>query len=86
MITAGNWEVIQGDEGCKDGHYRDKQDLRRDKVAAWAQIPRWNWIRTTPLLCKRKTRPPVFLPSGMPLSRGSACSEPGSRCAACSVT
>jgi molybdopterin-dependent oxidoreductase alpha subunit len=32
MITADNWEVIQGDEGCRDGHYRDKHDLRPDKV------------------------------------------------------
>jgi molybdopterin-dependent oxidoreductase alpha subunit len=32
MITANNWEVIQGDEGCRDGHYRDKHDLRPDKV------------------------------------------------------
>ncbi len=32
MITANNWEVIQGDEGCRDGHYRDKQDLHSDTV------------------------------------------------------
>jgi molybdopterin-dependent oxidoreductase alpha subunit len=32
MITADNWEVIQGDEQCRDGHYRAKQDLRPDKV------------------------------------------------------
>jgi molybdopterin-dependent oxidoreductase alpha subunit len=30
MITADNWEVIQGDEGCRDGHYRDKRDLREN--------------------------------------------------------
>jgi molybdopterin-dependent oxidoreductase alpha subunit len=28
MIKADSGVVIQGDEGCKDGHYRDKQDLR----------------------------------------------------------
>jgi molybdopterin-dependent oxidoreductase alpha subunit len=32
MITADNWEVIQGDEGCRDGHYRTKQDLRQKIV------------------------------------------------------
>ena len=32
MITADNWDVIQGDEGCRDGHYRDKQDLREKTV------------------------------------------------------
>jgi hypothetical protein len=32
MITADNWEVIQGDEGCRDRHYRDKQDLREKTV------------------------------------------------------
>src|ERR1700683_5649769 len=28
MITADNSEVIQGDQGCRDGHYRHKQDVR----------------------------------------------------------
>ena len=32
MITADNWDVIQGDEGCRDGHYRAKQDLREKTV------------------------------------------------------
>ena len=32
MITVDNWEVIQGDEGCRDGHYRAKQDLRQGTV------------------------------------------------------
>src|SRR6202050_2459596 len=32
MTTADNWDVIQGDEGSRDGHYRHKQDLRPDKV------------------------------------------------------
>jgi molybdopterin-dependent oxidoreductase alpha subunit len=32
MKTADSWDVIQGDEGCRDGHYRDKQDLRPAKV------------------------------------------------------
>jgi molybdopterin-dependent oxidoreductase alpha subunit len=29
VLTADNWEVIQGDEQCRDGHYRAKQDLRK---------------------------------------------------------
>jgi molybdopterin-dependent oxidoreductase alpha subunit len=32
MTTADNWDVIQGDEGSRGGHYRDKQDLRPNKV------------------------------------------------------
>jgi molybdopterin-dependent oxidoreductase alpha subunit len=32
MTTADSWDVIQGDEGCRDGHYRDKQDLREKSV------------------------------------------------------
>jgi molybdopterin-dependent oxidoreductase alpha subunit len=34
LITADNWEVIQGDEGCRDGHYRDKRDLREKTVTS----------------------------------------------------
>src|SRR6202050_2776544 len=34
MTTADNWDVIQGDEGSRDGHYRHKQDLRPDKVTS----------------------------------------------------
>src|ERR1700689_679413 len=34
MITADSWEVIQGDEGSRDGHYRDKQDLRETTVSS----------------------------------------------------
>jgi molybdopterin-dependent oxidoreductase alpha subunit len=32
METADRWDVIQGDEGCRDGHYRAKQDLRLKTV------------------------------------------------------
>jgi len=32
MKTAESWDVIQGDEGCRGGHYRDKQDLRQKIV------------------------------------------------------
>jgi molybdopterin-dependent oxidoreductase alpha subunit len=39
MITASNWEVIQGDEGCRDGHYRDKQDLRLKTVTSVSVDP-----------------------------------------------
>src|ERR1700684_2536082 len=34
MITADNRDVIQGDEGCRDGHYRAKQDLRPNTVTS----------------------------------------------------
>jgi molybdopterin-dependent oxidoreductase alpha subunit len=30
MKTADSWDLIQGDEGCRDGHYRAKLDLRPD--------------------------------------------------------
>jgi molybdopterin-dependent oxidoreductase alpha subunit len=36
MITADNREVIQGDDGCRDGHYRDKRDLRETTVTGVA--------------------------------------------------
>src|SRR5271163_1209063 len=39
MLTADNWEVIQGDEGCRDGHYRDKQDLRLKTVTGVGADP-----------------------------------------------
>jgi hypothetical protein len=32
MKTSESWNVIQGDEGCRDGHYRTKQDLRPKTV------------------------------------------------------
>ena len=34
MKTSDRWDVIQGDEGCRDGHYRAKQDLRLKTVAS----------------------------------------------------
>jgi len=34
MNTADSWDLIQGDEGCREGHYRAKQDLRPDAVAS----------------------------------------------------
>jgi hypothetical protein len=30
MITADNWEVIQGDEGCGDRHYRDEASTEEE--------------------------------------------------------
>jgi molybdopterin-dependent oxidoreductase alpha subunit len=33
MKTADSWDVIQGDEGCRDGHYRAKHDLRPHTVS-----------------------------------------------------
>ena len=35
MITADNSDVIQGDEQCRDGHYRAKQDLRKKTVTSF---------------------------------------------------
>ena len=32
MKTSDSFDVIQGDEQCRDGHYRTKQDLRPNKV------------------------------------------------------
>ncbi len=32
MTTADSWDVIQGDEQCRDGHYRAKRDLRPNTV------------------------------------------------------
>jgi hypothetical protein len=30
MKTSDSLDVIQGDEQCRDGHYRAKQDLRSE--------------------------------------------------------
>ena len=32
VLQADSWNVIQGDEQCRDGHYRAKQDLRTQTV------------------------------------------------------
>jgi hypothetical protein len=29
MKTEDSWNLIQGDEGSRDGHYREKQNLRQ---------------------------------------------------------
>ncbi len=34
MKTVDSWDVIQGDEECRDGHYRAKQDLRAKTVTS----------------------------------------------------
>jgi len=34
MKTSDSWDVIQGDEQCRDGHYRAKQDLRPKTVTS----------------------------------------------------
>jgi molybdopterin-dependent oxidoreductase alpha subunit len=39
MKTADSWDVIQGDEGCRDGHYRAKQDLRPNAVTGLGADP-----------------------------------------------
>src|SRR5271165_1148367 len=39
MLTADNWEVIQGDEQCRDGHYRVKRDLRLKTVTSVGADP-----------------------------------------------
>ncbi len=39
MTTLDSWDVIQGDEGCRDGHYRAKQDLRPKTVTGVGAEP-----------------------------------------------
>ena len=39
MKTSDSSEVIQGDEQCRDGHYRAKQDLRTKTVTSTAGEP-----------------------------------------------
>jgi molybdopterin-dependent oxidoreductase alpha subunit len=39
MIAADKLEVIQGDAACRDGHYRDKQDLREKTVSSVGADP-----------------------------------------------
>jgi hypothetical protein len=34
MKTSDSSDVIQGDEQCRDGHYRAKQDLRTKTVTS----------------------------------------------------
>jgi molybdopterin-dependent oxidoreductase alpha subunit len=34
MKTSENWGIIQGDEQCRDGHYRAKQDMRPEAVTS----------------------------------------------------
>jgi hypothetical protein len=34
MKTSDSSNVIQGDEQCRDGHYRVKQDLRTKNVTS----------------------------------------------------
>jgi hypothetical protein len=54
MKTSNRSDVIQGDEQCRDGHYRAKLDLRTKTVLGMAPLPRWSRIRTTrlPYACK----------------------------------
>lgn len=39
MKTSNSRDVIQGDEGCRGGHYRAKQDLRSKTTAEFDAIP-----------------------------------------------
>ena len=39
MKTAESWDVIQGDEGSRDGHYRAKQDLRPNTTTSSGADP-----------------------------------------------
>jgi hypothetical protein len=82
MKTSDSFDVIQGDEGCRDGHYRAKQDLRPNTVSssgadlAVALDPN----DSTSLQAQNPTdlgklrigvllkRLPAFLPSGIPCS------------------
>jgi molybdopterin-dependent oxidoreductase alpha subunit len=34
MKTSDSWDIIQGDEQCRDGHYRAKQDMRPEAVTS----------------------------------------------------
>jgi molybdopterin-dependent oxidoreductase alpha subunit len=39
MKTSDNRDVIQGDEQCRDGHYRAKQDLRSETATDISTVP-----------------------------------------------
>jgi hypothetical protein len=39
MKMSDSWNVIQGDEQCRDGHYRAKQDVRTRTVTSQGGKP-----------------------------------------------
>ncbi len=39
MKTSDSLDVIQGDEQCRDGHYRAKQDLRSETATGIGAVP-----------------------------------------------
>ena len=39
MKTSDSRDVIQGDEQCRDGHYRAKQDLRSETATDISAVP-----------------------------------------------
>ncbi len=39
MKTSDAWAVIQGDEQCRDGHYRTKLDLRSETAIGIGAVP-----------------------------------------------
>jgi hypothetical protein len=82
MKTADIWGVIQGDEGCRDGHYRAKQDLRPKTMTSVGThlAVELDPNDSTSLQAQNPTdlgklrvelllkRQPVFLPFGIPCS------------------
>jgi len=39
METSDSWGIVQGDEQCRDGHYRAKQDMRPEAVTSLGADP-----------------------------------------------
>jgi hypothetical protein len=39
MKTSDSWDLIQGDEQCRDGHYRAKLDLRSETATGIGAVP-----------------------------------------------
>ena len=82
MKTSDSSNVIQGDEQCRDGHYRAKHDLRTKAVTITCTDPtvELDPNDSTSLQAQNPTdlgklrsgvplkRPPAFLPSGIPWS------------------
>ena len=82
MKTSDNSDVIQGDEQCRDGHYRAKQDLRiedcdqhrrRSRGGAGSERLDFRYRRKTHLIW-------VTSGSGLPLKRLPAFRQSGIPC------
>jgi hypothetical protein len=82
MKTSHSSDAIQGDEQCRDGHYRSKQDLRPKTVTSFGAdlAVELDPNDSTSLQAQNPTnlgelrvgvalkRLPAFLPSGIPCS------------------